>query len=1075
MNLSESRRKIFHKLMNGAGVNGLKQSSTIAPRPLDKPIPLSFQQLQVWLHGQAAELPFYNENITFYHSGPLDPTVLAQSLCELVRRHEIYRTTFDIWNGESVQIVNPAPAVFPLEVADLRDLPKPKCLAEAIRLATTNARRSFDLRTGPLLRALLVSIDDEDYRLYMTFHQLVFDGVTAHRVFLPELAALYEAFSCGRTSALPEPSIQYGDFAYWQRSRPMPEIWSEHEAFWRSQLSGELPLLNLPTDHPRPSIETHRGETLPLTFPSELAESLRTFSRSEGASLYVILLAAFATLFERYTGQEDIIVGGLSAGRNRTETESLAGFFVNALALRIDLSGNPTFRELLARVRSVVLDALSHEELPFAEVVKQIQQRPDSTRHPLFQVMFSQQPRNSESPKGWDWVIEEVSNGGSKMDLFVIADCSHGIRASVTYNPDLFESSSIVRMVGHWQTLMASAVTNPDLTIRELSILSSAELGEVLSDWNDTFADYPKETCLHQLVEAQAARTPEAIAVKFGARQLSYRQLNARANQLARHLRKLGVGPDALVGISIERSLDMVIALLGVLKAGGAYVPLDSTYPKDRLSFMVEDSGLKVLVTEESLVQIWAGHRVEIVLIDREWDEMRQYDTENLVNTVEPTNLVYVIYTSGSTGRPKGVQLCHRNLVNLLTSMSCRPGLTSTDSFLAITTISFDIAALELYLPLVTGACCVIASREAAADVTELRNLLQEHDITVMQATPSTWRLLVDSGWTGKADLRILCGGEAMSRDLAHELLARSGEVWNMYGPTETCVWSAIYPVTSARPILIGRPILNTQMYILDRNLQPLPIGIPGELYIAGDGLARGYLNRPELDAERFISHSFGHGSSVRLYRTGDRARYHEDGNIECLGRIDTQVKLRGFRIELGEVESVLREHPAVRETCVMVREDLPTDARLTAYVITNEETRLDDIRRFLKEKLPKYMIPRLVALNRFPLTPNGKLDRRALPSLEESALMEDITFDEVLDPLEQVLADIWTDALNVDHVSLYDNFFDLGGHSLLATQVVARIQKVFGVSLKQRELAFQTLGQIAASCRERVCFGATV
>ena len=1076
--LSEGKRQILQSLMRGAGANGATASSKITPRPADQPIPLSFPQMQVWLHAQmAAEIPFYNENITFYRSGPLVPEVLERSLCEIIRRHEICRTTFEISNGEPVQIVRPAPSVFPLEVVDLRRLPETERLREAIRLATRNSRLPFDVGTGPLLRALLACVDGENYRLYMTFHQLIFDGVMAHRALLPELAALYDAFSSGRGSPLPEPSIQYGDFAYWQRNKSQPELWSQHEAFWQTQLCGELPLLELPTDRPRPAVETHRGETLAFTLAEGLVEPLRTFGPRECVSLYVTLLATFAALLERYTGQEDIILGSLSAGRNRTETESLPGFFVNPLPLRIDLSGNPSFRELLARVRAVLLDGLSHEDLPFAQVVKQLQQKSDRSRHPIFQIMFSQQPRDSQTPDGWDWVIEEVSSGGSKMDLFLILDDrGHGIRGSATYNPDLFDASSIARMIGHWQTLIGDAVANPDLTVGELAVLTAFERQQLLVEWNDTLADYPSEMGLHQLIEAQVERTPEAIAVKFGERQLSYRELNARANQLARHLQKLGVGTDVLVGVSIERSLEMVIGLLGVLKAGGAYIPLDATYPKDRLSFMVEDSGLKVLLTQESLVEIWAGHQIEIVSIDREWTAISRNETVNLSIAVEPVNLAYVIYTSGSTGRPKGVQICHRNLVNFITSMSLRPGLTSADSLLAVTTISFDIAALELYLPLATGACCVIASEEVLADGGQLANMLEEHDITVMQATPSTWRLLVESGWTGKADLRILCGGEAMARELADQLLSRSAALWNMYGPTETTVWSATYPVTTGGPILIGRPILNTQMYILDHNLQPVPSGMVGELYIGGDGLAKGYFNRPELDAERFISHSFSCNSGLCLYRTGDRARYHADGNIECLGRIDTQVKLRGFRIELGEVESVLREHPAVRDACVVVREDSPADARLIAYVISDtEEAGLDDLPRFLKEKLPNYMIPRVVALTRFPLTPNGKLDRRALPAPQGTDLTEDLAPDEPLDPIEQVVADIWSEVLSLQHVSLYDNFFDLGGHSLLATQVVARLEKKLGMRLKPRELAFQTLGQIAARFRDRVCLNATV
>ena len=1070
--LSESKRKILERLLRGDGVRSSQQLA-ITRRPLNEPIPLSFPQLQVWLHSQmAAESPFYNESITFYRRGPLSPPVLERCLTEMVRRHEILRTTFEERDGEPVQIVNPVPAAFPMQFVDLSELRDTRRTAEAIRLATENARGGFDLSKGPLLRALLVRLEDEDYRLYLTFHQIIFDGVTAQRVFLPELAALHQAFSAGNPSPLPEPSLQYGDFAYWQRKTSPEEVWRRDLDFWRSQLSGELPLLELPTVGRRPNLETHRGEILRFAWDEDLAERLRDFSHRQSASLYMTLLASWATLLLRYTGQEHIVLGGLSAGRNRAEVESLMGFFVNPLALRIDLSGNPRFRDLLARVRVVVLESLSHDTVPFAHVVRDLQLKSEPSRHPIFQLLISQQPRDSALPPGWSWVIEEVSNGASKMDLFVIFDeRTDGLFGSCTYNPDLFDASMMARMVRHWRILLSAIAADPDQRIADLPLLTEEERQQSVVEWNQTKGEFPQKS-LQEVIEAQVARTPEATAVQHDDERLSYREMNARANQLAHYLRKLGVGAEVLVGICLERSVTMMVALLGILKAGGAYVPLDPTYPGERLALMIKDSELKVLITENLLYTRLSLQLDKVVRIDKDWPVVSQESRENLPSQAGPENLAYVIYTSGSTGVPKGVQICHRSLVNLLTSMQACPGLTQGDSLLAVTTISFDIAALELYLPLIAGARCVLAGHEDSSDGRRLSSMLDDYQITVMQATPSTWKLLLESGWAGKADLKVLCGGEAMPREIAEQLIRRTSSVWNMYGPTETTVWSSLHQVTSTGgPIVIGRPIHNTQMYVLDRSLCPVPVGVIGELYIGGDGLARGYLNRPELNAEKFIPSPFSCEKDARMYKTGDLARYRPDGTIECLWRIDHQVKIRGFRIDLGEIESVLRGHSSVRDVCAIVREDSPGDPRLVAYVVlTNEQApSVEELRSWVKQKVPGYMVPILVPLERLPLTPNGKLDRRALPAPIQAELIDERTIEEFQDPIEELLAGIWTDVLKVSQVGVYDNFIDLGGHSLLATQVVAVLEKKLGLRIKPSELAFQSLGQLAASCRERL------
>lgn len=1072
--LSEAKRRLLQKYLRGGVEKEGPERGLICPRTPGEPVPLSFAQQQIWLHGQmAGDVPFYNETMTVHRQGLLDVAVLERCLLEVVRRHEIWRTTFEIIAGEPFQIVHPAPRAFPLPVMDLRKLPEAKREAEAVRLATEDARRPFDLKTGPLLRALLIRTDDERYRLYMTVHQIIFDAVTAYRVFLPELATLYQAFVVGKPSPLPHLRIQYADFAYWQRKRWSDHTGSEHMAYWRRQLAGELSPLQWPSDRPRPPMETHRGAIQRFTLPADLVRTLRGLSQQEGVSVYMALLAGLVALLHRYTNQEDITVGSLTAGRKQAEVEPLLGYFVNPLALRIDLSGNPTFRELLSRVRGVVLDALAHEDAPFPHVIRELQHRPDPSRNPLFQVILSQQPQMPSMTPGWDLATEEICNGGSKLDLMVVLDDRRDrIFGPITYNPDLFDHSTITRMVGNWRTLLTGAAAEPGKHVAELPILTDAERNQIVAEWNNGQVDYPRDRCVHGLIEAQAERTPEATAVLCEGERLTYQELNARANQLAHHLRKLGVGAEVLVGVCMERSVMMMVALLGILKAGGAYVPLDPTYPEERLAFMIKDSGLQLLITHEPFRKTLSEQVERLVHIDKDWPIISQESRENQVTEIEPENLAYVIYTSGSTGRPKGVQICHRSLVNLLTSMRVRPGLTEKDSLLAVTTISFDIAALELYLPLIVGARCVLASREASQDGRQLSRMFDRYEITAMQATPSTWKLLLESGWQGKADLKILCGGEAMPRELAEQLIPRAHSVWNMYGPTETTVWSSFHHVTSSAGLIpIGHPIGNTQMYVLDRNMQPVPVGVIGELYIGGDGLARGYRNRSELNAEKFIPNPFDCEPCSRLYKTGDLARYRMDGNIECLSRIDNQVKIRGFRIELGEVESVLREHPAIRDACVIVREDLPGDPRLVAYVVPAKEefSSLKDLRNFVKEKLPGYMVPIVVPLERLPLTANGKLDRHALPPPDHVAVSDDQSFEGFREPIEELLAGIWTHLLKVERVSIYDNFFDLGGHSLLATQVVATLEKELGLRIKPNELAFQTLGQLAASCKERL------
>jgi amino acid adenylation domain-containing protein len=844
--------------------------------------------------------------------------------------------------------------------------------------------------------------------------------------------------------------------------------------YWKQQLAGATPVLELATDRPRLPVPTYRIAKQSFVLPQNLSAPLDTLSQQEDVTLFMTLLAAFKTLLHRYSGQQDILIGSPIV----VENERLNGLKANTLVLRTDISGNLSFRELLQKVQSVVLQAKAHQDLPFEKLVEQLQPERSLSYHPLFQVMFVLQnkPKQTLDLSGLTITASELNKVTSKLDLTLsMEETEQGFKGEWEYNAELFDDATITRMNGHFQTLLEGIVAHPNRSISELPLLSVQEQHLLLA-WNNTQANYPKQACIHELFEAQVEQTPDAVAVVFGSEQLTYKQLNQRANQLAHYLRQLGVKPDALVGICVERSLFMVVGLLAILKAGGAYVPLDPAYPQERLDYILSDAQVSVLLTD-SLQKISSPQlpvnkgvredmvsQLQIVCIDTDWESIATTSTENPAPCSTVDHLAYVIYTSGSTGKPKGVQIPHGAVVNFLTSMQRQPGLAQADVVLAVTTISFDIAALEIYLPLITGARVDLVTREVASDGRLLSEQIAAGGATVMQATPATWRMLLAAGWGGVPGLKILCGGEALPSDLAQQLLATGAAIWNMYGPTETTIWSTVFEVgatqLSQTSIPIGRPIANTQIYLLDSHLQPVPIGVPGELHIGGDGLARGYLNRPELTAQKFIRNPFSQEQGSRLYKTGDLARYLPDGNIDYIGRIDNQVKIRGFRIELGEIEAVLGQHPSVLQAVVIAREDVPGDKRLVAYVVVKPEhipPSLSELRRFLKEQLPDYMVPTaFVFLDTLPLTPNGKIDRRALPAPDTSDFISDNNFVAPRNSTEEVLAAIWAQVLGLERVGIHDNFFELGGHSLLATQVISRIRQALGVEIPI-QLLFET------------------
>ena len=1069
-NLSPAKRALLERRLNKQAIPRRGEVSLC---------PLSFAQQRLWFLEQfEPHSPLYNIPKAVRMQGVLDVEALQRVLDAIVARHEVLRTTFAIVDGSPVQVIG-EPRSVELTVVDLRAWPEVEREAEMQRLLTRGAQRPFNLSADLMLRATLLRLDEEEHVLLLAMHHIASDGWSIGVLFR-ELTVLYRAFASGVPSPLPGLPIQYADYALWQRRGLRGEVLASQLVYWKQQLDGAPVVFELPTDRPRPALQTFQGAKQSWLVSLRLTEALTALSRQEGVTLFMTLLAAFQALLHRYTSQTDIVLGSPIACRTRRETEGLLGFFVNTLVLRTDLGGNPSFRELLRRVREVVVGACAHQDLPFEKLVEELQPERNLSHSSLFQVMFAFQnvPRLPLELPGLTLSPLEVDSGTAKFDLTLdLEQEANGLRGSVEYNTDLFDPSTIARMQGHFQALLEGIVANPAQRLAELPLLTDAERHQLLVEWNDTRADDPQAVCLPQLVEDQVERTPEAVAVVAEEKQLTYGALNARANQLARFLRRLGVGPETLVGIYVDCSVEMVVGLLGILKADGAYLPLEPAYPKKRLAFMLEDAQASVLLTQEHLLAGLPEHQAKVICLDSDWAKIACKATENLDSRITPQNLAYVTYTSGSTGKPKGVQIEHRSLINFLNAMHGVSGLTERDALLAVTTISFDIAALELYLPLIAGGKVVLASREVALDGVRLSELLDTGDITAMQATPATWRMLLVAGWNGGRRLKILCGGEALPQDLARQLLGRGASVWNLYGPTETTIWSSVYRVTEGEGrdstedalVSIGCPIANTEMNVLDRYLHPVPIGVPGQLYIGGAGVARGYYNQPRITAEKFMPNPFTSEPGVRLYKTGDLARYRPDGTIEFLGRLDHQVKIRGFRIELGEIEAVLGRHPGLREVVVLAREDVPGEKRLVAYVAPHHQPMpaLAELRRFVKERLPEYMVPAaFVFLEALPLTPNGKVDRRALPAPDSAgpelrslstprwkSSATSASSDESLTTYEQAIAAIWKAALHLERIGLDENFFDLGGHSLMMVQVRNRICELLNQDITMVDL----------------------
>ncbi len=1070
----------------------------------------SFAQQRLWFLDQL--IPgnaLYNVPTVIRLTGRLNLTALEQTFNEIVRRHEVLRTTFKVLEGQLVQAIAPSLTI-PLSLLDLRQLPVDEREAQAKRIVTAEVERPFDLSSGPLLRVMLLQRSQTEHILVLNMHHIICDDWSIG-VVIRELGTLYTAFAQNQASPLPELPLQYADFAQWQREWLQGEVLQTQLTYWQQQLNG-VSMLHLPTDRSRPSIQTYQGATQFLELPKKLCDALVTLSQQEGVTLFMTLLAAFQTLLYRYTYQEDIAVGSPIANRNRSEIEGLIGFFVNSLVLRSNLSGNPTFRELLGRVREVTLGAYSHQDLPFEKLVEELHPERNLSHHPLFQVVFGFEnaPMSALELPGLVPSLINIDFKTTRFDLELhLWKCSEdfrslwganwedseGIRGVMVYNTDLFDQATISRMLKHFKTLLSGIVSHPEQRIANLPLLSESELHQVLVEWNDTQGNYPHDKCIHQLFENQVKQNPDAIAViyqdvetRHGASlNITYQELNIRSNKLAHHLQKLGVGADVLVGICVEPSPEMIVGLLGILKAGGAYVPLDPSYPQERLNFMLEDAQVPVLLTQEKLIKHFEAFPNPIIYIDKDWEIIAQESEENLTSSLTSDNLAYVIYTSGSTGKPKGVAVTHK-AVNRLVCNTNYVKLERTDKIAQASNTSFDAATFEIWGALLNGAQLIGISKDVIISPHEFALQLRQKGISVLFLTTALFQQIARDVPQAFASLRyLLFGGETVDIRWVRKVVKHGSpkQLIHVYGPTENTTFSSYYCVPelpeSATSIPIGRPITNTQIYLLDEHLQPVPVGVVGELYISGDGLAREYLNRPELTAERFIPNPFSSKPEARLYKTGDLGRYLPDGNIEFLGRIDNQVKIRGFRIELGEIEAVLTQHPAVQETIVIATEDIPGDKNLVAYIVPNQEqiqtqeaqSLVSLLREYLKEKLPEYMVPKAyVVLESLPLTPNGKVDRRALRA-PDTLIFDKQNYVAPRTHVEKAIVEIWAKVLGKEQVGIDDNFFELGGHSLLATQLVSRIRDAFQIDLSVRNLfEAPTVGQLARYI-ETMCWAA--
>ena len=1051
-----------------------KAIEPIGARAEQSVAPASLMQQRVWfLEQMEPGRTTYNAPSAHRLKGALDVAALERAFNTLIQRQSILRTEIFDQAGVPMQRVVPELRISLAPIEDLSAVPadqREHVLAAALR---ARAAELLDLRCAPLFKLGLYRMASEEHVLFFMPHHMIWDGWSLD-LFQEEMAALYGAYSQGLEPGPTALTVSYGDFAQWQEGWLRSDDLQQQLAHWKAKLADLPELLELPLDRPRPARMSGDGDNERMSFASDLVEDARRFGQAADATLFMMLLAGYAATLSRITGQTDLVIGTPVRGRHSADVEKVMGFFVNALPLRIRVLPEQPFGALLQHVREVVLDAFSHPDVPFEQLVRELDVLRDESHSPVYQTFFSFQDAR-QRVQTWGSLRQEhvhTFSPGSEVDLGLwFVENPHGMSGEIQYNSDVLTAASARSIRQQFELMLRAVISQPALPLAQVGLVSDDEQ-HTLGAWNGTTVELPHGQSVSGVIEARTALDPQRQALRSAGLSLTYGELDARANRLAHLLRSRGIGRGALVGLCVERSVDMIVAQLAIMKSGAAYVPLDPAYPVERLAYMAQDAQLALMVTHSSLSNTVAWPRSSAVLMDLDAALLAAQPgtrlTPDEARDARADDPAYVIYTSGTTGKPKGVVVPHRAVVNFLASMACEPGLGASDRLVAVTTLSFDIAVLELLLPLSVGAEVVLASRDDAMNGSALRALLDASDATVMQATPGTWHMLIDAGWQGSPTFKALVGGESLPRELAGQLLERSGQLWNMYGPTETTVWSTCCKIENSElGISIGRPIANTQVHVLDAHRKPCPIGVAGEIVIGGEGVALGYLNRPDLTADRFID---GGPSLIsgqrRLYRTGDRGRWRRDGMLEHMGRLDSQVKVRGHRIELGEIEANLHTHPQVAQAVVIVREDSPGDQRLVSYVVPRGAMPSDGaLREHLRAMLPQYMLPQhVVQIDAIPLLPNGKIDRRALPHPGEKPVDRVLTTAQPHTPAEAAIAGIWEELLGIDRVQVSDNFFDLGGHSLLAMRAVAKMEQHLGVRINVRRLIFESLGQLAAT-----------
>jgi amino acid adenylation domain-containing protein len=1070
----DARKRFEERLLNSRGRLAIKPTITRRINTDFSPLSLGQERL-FFLHQLEPNSAAYNEPKAFRINGELNLDLLTKVIKEILRRHEILRSAIRLQDGVPIQRPNETYSI-ELPVIDISDMAKEERERDARRIIAQVTERPFDLSTDVKLRAVLLRLERHEHILLLVTHHIVSDGPSRDILFR-ELTSLYDAYSSDKPSPLPELPIQYGDYSDWQR-KSLTEIEIQRQlSFWNLQLDEVPAILSLPLDRSRATAQTFSGASETTVLGPQLTGALRSLSRRQSTSLFMTLLAAFDVLLWRYTGEKRFVVGVPFTERKCAELENLVGYFVSSLLIRVDFSGRPTFRELLDQVRATALSAYAHPDIPFEKLVEKLHSGRSLSAHPMFQVMFALRGNFTQpiALSGLTFTPVKVETETSKFDLtLTITERTDDLVATFKYNSDLFDAATIQRMAIHFVTLLEAIVRDPTQPVDLLPVLTDNEREQLLVTWNDSARIYSNSGCVHELFETQAERAPDDVAIWFDGESISYGDLNRRANQLAHYLRNLGVGADDFVAIFLNRSVELIVALLGTLKAGAAYVPLDPKCPADRLAFLLDDFAPLAILTEESLNERLPIRAARVICLDSQLDAISQESTGNPVIHLTPNHLAYMIYTSGSTGEPKGVEITHGGLSNYVQYAGAILGLHRDDRILQFAPIIFDTAAEEIFPCLARGAKLVLRTDSMLDSMSMFIQKCHEWQITIVDLPTAFWHELTDTISSEKLaipqQLRLVfVGGEtALSGRFTQWRNAAGGQIrfLNGYGPTETTVVATIWEASdfnqrlqSRSNVPLGRPIANTKIFILDPFLQPVPVGAIGELHIGGVGLARGYHNRPELTAQKFIPNPFSNDPNSRLYKTGDLARYLPDGNIEFIGRNDNQVKIRGYRIELGEIESLLCQHPDVRQAVVLAQEVDPQDLRLVSYIVTSQKSHatIDDLKTFLKRQLPDYMVPTaLVFLDSLPLTSNGKVDRKALPPPDRTPSDSETVFVAPRDEIENQLAKIWESVLGIQSISVTDNYFDLGGHSLLAIKLFAEIEKATGEKLPVATI-FQT------------------